>query len=362
MATTNASDPVAEGARQRRALTWAAVAALVAIVWLVRPIGLGMLVGVLLAFIAQPMFERLRARVGARWAAVTTVLISGLAIGVCAGLLGWLFVSRGTALSAKLAGSTGLEHDLVNRLLERTSGLVARLGISREAVWQHAEELATRAAGGAARAVQAIASATAGAILGLFFAMLSMHYVLRQGEALSQRVADMLPLRPEYTMQLLREFKSIGRATLLGSVVTAIAQGGLAAIGFAITGVPEPLFFGALTAIASFIPAIGVLVVLAPVVMVLAFLGHWTAAIVQLVWALVFVIGIPDYLLRPRLVGAESQAPSLATFAALFGGVHVLGLPGLLVGPVVMAVALAVLRLYGAEHPGHVDPTPITRS
>jgi predicted PurR-regulated permease PerM len=359
MATTNGSDPVAESTRQQRALTWAAVAAVVAILWLVRPIGLGLLLGVLLAFIAQPMYERLRARVGVRWAAATTVLLSGLSIGLFTGLLGWLFVSRGAVLSAKLAGATS--HDVLNRLLERTSGLLARLGISPQTVSQHAEELATRAAGGAARAVEAIASATAGAILGLFFAMLAMHYVLRQGEALAQRVADMLPLRPEYTVQLFREFKSIGRATLLGSVVTALAQGGLAAIGFAITGVPEPLFFGALTAIASFIPAVGVLVVLVPVVMALAFLGHWTAAVVQVVWGLVFVIGVPDYVLRPRLVRSESQVPSLATFAALFGGVQVLGLPGLLVGPVVMAVALAVLRLYSSEHPGHVDPTPITQ-
>jgi predicted PurR-regulated permease PerM len=213
----------------------------------------------------------------------------------------------------------------------------------------HLRELAGDAAGSAARIAETIASATASALLGLFFAMLAMHYGLRHGENLSRRMADMLPLRPTYTRTLLTEFRRVGRATLLGSVVTGIVQGTFATIGFWITGVPEPIFFGALTMIASFVPIAGVLLVIVPAFIGLSFAGHPIRGIVELAWGLVLVVGVSDYVIRPRLVRGEARVPALVTFAALFGGVETLGLQGLLVGPVMMALAIAVLRLYAAE-------------
>ena len=86
-----------------------------------------------------------------------------------------------------------------------------------------------------------------------------------------------------------------------------------------------------------------------PVSIGLGLAGHTAAAIVELVWGIVLVVGVPDYVIRPRLVRGEAKVPALVTFAALFGGVEVFGLAGLLVGPVLMALAIAVLRLYVAE-------------
>ena len=77
--------------------------------------------------------------------------------------------------------------------------------------------------------------------------------------------------------------------------------------------------------------------------------GHVGSAIVVLGWGLVVVVGVSDYVIRPRLVRGEAKVPSIVTLAALLGGVEVLGLQGLLVGPVLMALAFAVLQLYAAE-------------
>jgi predicted PurR-regulated permease PerM len=179
--------------------------------------------------------------------------------------------------------------------------------------------------------------------------MLSMHYILRNWELVSRRAQETFPLRPDYTAALFAEFRQVGRTTLLGAVGTGIAQGGFAMIGYWIAGVPEPMFFGALTAVASFVPAVGVLLVIVPVAIGLFLVGEPGHAIVELVWSMVLVVGVCDYWIRPRLVRGESKVPSLVTFAALFGGVEVLGLKGLIVGPVLMALALAILRLYASE-------------
>ena len=76
--------------------------------------------------------------------------------------------------------------------------------------------------------------------------------------------------------------------------------------------------------------------------------GHFTAGIIEIVWGALVVVGVSDYLIRPRLVGDEGM-PAVLTFVALFGGVEVMGLSGLIIGPVLMSLALAALRIYQAE-------------
>jgi len=111
-----------------------------------------------------------------------------------------------------------------------------------------------------------------------------MHYILRNEERVSGRIADVVPLRPAYTMALVAEFRRVGRATLLGSLVTGIVQGGVATIGFWIAGVPEPLFFGAATMLAPFVPVVGVLLVIVPTSIGLALTGHVASALIALGW------------------------------------------------------------------------------
>jgi predicted PurR-regulated permease PerM len=179
--------------------------------------------------------------------------------------------------------------------------------------------------------------------------MLTMHFMLRNWETVSLRAQETFPLRPDYTRALFSEFRRVGRTTLMGTIVTGIAQGLLATIGYWIAGVPEPIFFGAATAVASLVPAIGTMLVWVPAGVVLIVMGHPGRGIFELVWGSVFVVALSDYVIRPRLVGGESEVPSLVTFAALFGGVEVFGLKGLIVGPVLMSLAIAVLRLYASE-------------
>jgi predicted PurR-regulated permease PerM len=215
-------------------------------------------------------------------------------------------------------------------------------------VREHFEAIAEMARG-ALGAATAVASATGGVLLGLFFAILAMHYVLRNWQKVSDRAQQTLPMRPEYTADLFAEFRRVGRTTLVGAMGTAIAQGVFATIGYWISGVTEPAFFGAATAVASFIPVVGVLTVIVPVAITLFALGMPGHAAIEIVWSLVTVVGLCDYVIRPRLTRGETEAPALVTFIALFGGVEVFGLKGLIVGPVLMAVALAVLRLYAKE-------------
>ena len=345
------SETSAEAARgERRALGWAALAAAAMVAWIVMPVGVGILLGTLLAFALQPAFERLSPRIGARWAALSLVIGSVLTLAGTVGGLAWLLVSKGTALTREWVVSLG-PGGPGGAVVGAVGGITRRIGIPAEELTARARALAESAGAQAALIAESIAAATASSALGLLFATLSMHFILRNWGAVARGAQETLPLRPDYTAELFAEFRRVGRTTLVGTVGTGIAQGLLATLGFWITGVPEPLFFGAAAAIVSLVPPVGATLVWAPAGVVLILDGHAARGVLELVWGAVMVTLVSDYVIRPRLVGGggEGALPSLVTFAALLGGVEVFGLKGLIVGPVVMSLAVAVLRLYATE-------------
>jgi predicted PurR-regulated permease PerM len=340
--------PADAAGSERHALGWAAIAAAAAIAWLVMPVGVGILLGTLLAFALQPLFERLKPRLGARGSALALVVTTILTLAGALGGLAWMFVSKGTALTRDWIASLG-PGGPGHAVVTLVGGLTSRLGVTPDELAVRARALAETAAAGAANIAAGVAAETASAALGLLFAMLSMHFILRNWQAVAVVAQEALPLRPDYTAGLLAQFRQVGRTTLLGTIGSGVTQGVLATFGFWVTGVPEPLFFGVAAAFASLVPAVGAALVWLPAGIVLILVGHPARGTLELVWGVVVVGLVSDYVVRPRLVGGAGQLPSLVTFAALLGGVQVFGLKGLIIGPVLMSLAIAVLRLYATE-------------
>jgi predicted PurR-regulated permease PerM len=335
-------------AREWRALNWTTVAAVAVIAWITLPIGLGILMGTLIAFSLQPVYERLVQRLHPSKAALVTVSATALGLVALFGGLGWLFVARGEALSRQFVAELDARGGAAGAV-ERVAAYTSRFGVTSDDLHRQVRSVATAGADRTANVAREIGAATASSLLALFFAMLTMHFILRHWETIVRGAQQSLPLRPDYTEALLTQFRLVGRTTLIGTVLTGFAQGAIASVGYWICGVPEPVFFGGLTALASLIPAVGTLLVWVPVGASLILLAHVAAGVGVLVWSALLVVGATDYWIRPRLVRAEDEMPSLVTFAALFGGVETFGLKGLILGPVLMSLAVAVLRLYVKE-------------
>ena len=332
-----------------RALGVCAAAAAFAIVWIARPVGVGILLGAFLAFSLQPFFERVaawsrRPRLTALGCVVvSTVGLAGVVVGLSS-----LFIARGAVLASALMALLapgGAARDLVERLSAQAGPFRIEPEEISARLHAAAAELAARAAGIAAT----VASTTFGVLLALFFAMMTLSFILLRWTAIAVAAERVLPLPPHYTRALLVELRRIGRATLLGTVITGLAQGVLAALGFWFTGVPEPAFFGAATAVASLVPVVGTLIVWVPVGIVLLVTGHVARGVLALCWGGLVVVGVSDYVIRPRLVEGGSEMPSLLTFTALFGGLELFGLVGLLIGPVIVSLSYAILRIYARE-------------
>jgi predicted PurR-regulated permease PerM len=336
---------------ESKALSIAAGIALVVVAYVASPIAVGILLGALTAFVLQPLYEKIRLRTRRpRLAALACVGLSGFAIASTGWSVGYLLVTRGVFLATKLVASLG-PGGPGRALVERLTARLAPLGIKGEEIPTKLRDAASRLVESAAGMVATVATGTFAALLGLLFLMLTTHFVLRHGTALAARMEDMLPLHPRHTRALVAEIRKVGRQVLLGTVVTGVAQGLLAFVGYELSGVPEAAFFGAVTAVASLLPGVGTLLVWVPAGLILLATGHGVAGAFLLVWGSLVVVGLSDYVIRPRFVG-HGEMPSFLTFAALFGGVEVFGISGLLWGPLLVASAVAVLRIHATESEG----------
>lgn len=332
-----------------RALRTCALFAAGLILWITHPVGVGVLLGTLTAFTMLPLYVRLRSR----WqrpalAALFCVLLTTLGAGTAFAGFMFLLIGRGVVLIGKLVVILQPGGSL-RVFFESQNALLPRLGV-------HPGTIAERVGGAAAEVssrLTSLAPAVAGTmgsgVMQIFFLIVTMFFVLLHWSSLIQRAAIMLPLEPRDTRALFEEFRRVGRSVLLGAVLTGMAQGVLAGIGFYLTHVPEAAFFGALTAIASLMPGAGTLLVWVPAGIYLLVTGHGGRGLVELLYGAFVVVGFSDYVLRPRLVGGDGNVPALLTFIALFGALEVFGLIGLVLGPVLMTLALAVLRIYERE-------------
>jgi predicted PurR-regulated permease PerM len=182
-------------------------------------------------------------------------------------------------------------------------------------------------------------------VVNLFVMLYLLFFLLRDGRALSAQAARALPLKPQHSRRLLDQFATVVRATVKGNVVMALVQGTLGGLAFWVLGISGPLLWGALMALLSLLPAVGAALVWGPVALYLLSTGSiWSAAGLT-VWG-VLVIGLVDNVLRPILVGKETQLPDYLVLLATLGGLSAFGLNGFVIGPVIAALFIAAWDIF----------------
>lgn len=194
-----------------------------------------------------------------------------------------------------------------------------------------------------------LSTATMGAVNSLFmaFAMLyTMFFFLMDGDKLLDKILYYLPLQNEDEQRMLSKFTSVTRATLKGTAVIGILQGSLAGVAFWVAGIPSAVFWGTMMTVLSIIPGIGSALVWGPAVIILAAGGNpWKAVGLGLFCAL--VVGAIDNLLRPVLVGKDTQMHDLMIFFSTLGGIIMFGVMGMIIGPIVAALFITIWDIYG---------------
>ena len=194
-----------------------------------------------------------------------------------------------------------------------------------------------------------LSAATSGTLNFLFLLVImlyAMYFFLDQGGALLDRILYYMPLEDAEERQLLDKFSSVSRATIKGVAVIGLVQGTMGGLAFWVAGLPSALFWGALMVVTSVIPGIGSALVWVPAAIMLLARGRTLTAILLAAFFL-GIVGSIDNVLRPRLVGKDTQLPELLILLSTLGGVTMFGMLGLVIGPVLAALFVTVWEIYG---------------
>lgn len=184
-----------------------------------------------------------------------------------------------------------------------------------------------------------------GAVARSFFVVITMYYLFRDGDKILRALPGALPLSAQQSKAIFARISEVVNASVYGVVSIALLQGCLGGLAFWALGIPSPILWGVLLALVCMIPVAGSFFIWLPASIFLMLTGHWTKAILLILWG-ALVISTIDNFLRPRLIKNQTRLHELFVFFSVLGGMSVFGLLGIVLGPVVLAVTLGLLQTF----------------
>ena len=323
------------------------------LILVLQPFAGSMAWAIFLAFILSPLHNWLTRKMKNRpgWAAGTITGLTPFALLIPLSFLGFAFANQARALVSYLQ-----EHNLrldgsILLQLEQYPiiGPVARL--AREELSVSAadiQEWITRAAEATLRNVASVgggvALAALSTLVGFFFGLFILFFMLRDGRSMFDRLQRLIPVPEEHREQLFNHLASVTRGVFYGIGLTALVQGIMVGIGFAIAGLPSPVVFGVLAGILALLPAGGAAIVWIPAFLFLSAAGQWKMAVFMLIWGV--IVSTSDNILRPVLVSKYAPVSAFTVFVGVVGGIAAFGTIGIIVGPVFLALVAAILQYF----------------
>ncbi len=337
------------------ARTFALVTCLVlgwALFKIVQPFLGPLLWAIFIAFLLYPLHVRLAVRLRGKpqWsAALLTVLTFIVIIGPL------------TALSAAFAAQVGdLLQIVQDKVAGQTSGNVLNLAnvpwVKQGLVWLNdtmdvdLAQVQSWFTQGSREALQTLASLTGkvfmgavGTVVGFVLMEFMLFFFIRDGGEMVSTTRELIPMSEVHKAKLFDHLAAVTRAMVYGTGLTALIQGTLVGIAFLIVGLPSPIVFGVIAALVGLLPFGGTALVWGPAALVLAAQGRWGATIFMLIWGAVLV-SLVDNVVRPMLVSGRANVGTLTVFIGVLGGLAAFGAIGLFLGPVILALIIALIR------------------
>ena len=332
-----------------------------AFIWILLPFFGAVMWGVAFAIIFTPIYKWLRRKMKGRstLAAITTLAITLFIVILPLSMIGVSLVQEIMLVSQSIRSGeinfASYFQQIFDALPRPVVSLLERFNMGDMAAWQD------RITAGAAQGSQVVATQalaigqnTFDFLVSFFVMLYLLFFLLRDGASLSAMIRNALPLAKPHTHFLLNKFTTVIRATIKGNVAVAVAQGTIGGLAFWFLGVQGALLWAVLMAFLSLLPAVGAALIWGPVALYFLATGHiWQGAV--LIFVGVFVIGLVDNILRPLLVGKDTQMPDYVVLMSTIGGMALFGINGFVIGPVIAALFMAVWSLFVAsDEPG--DP------
>ena len=326
------------------------LSALLYLVWrIVEPLWQPLLWAVLLGSLLAPLNASLATRLGGRPRLASSITM----VGVVLLILLPIFAIAGAVASqaSQLLGqidtsglrTTDLDLSRIPLLARPLEWIEATAGVSLA-------QIEAWVVTGAKRLLEVVAGSggtvflgAIGTLVSFMLALFVLFFVLRDGPRFASAVVRMLPIEPALRGKLSRHLIDVTRAVFMGIGLTALVQGTLLGIGFAIAGLPSPLLFGVLGVLFALVPVVGTAIMWIPAAIWLLLQGESGYALFMTGWGVIVVGGVDNFL-RPMLISGRVEVPTLAVFIGVMGGLSAFGFIGLFLGPIILGLLVALFR------------------
>jgi len=316
----------------------------------------------LFAAVFYPLYRRIQRVVGSKGvASLFTLLIVLCFVFIPIVMIGAIFVAQGGELARDaIPWLQNLvdEPGAIPKYLEKLPFYETLLPY-RDQMTERMGGVAVAASSTAVNLLQSATRGTVNTVLTSLLVFYSFFFFLMDGDKLVQKILYYLPLDNDNESLLLHRFRSVTVATLKGTAVIGFLQGTLAGIALWFCGIPQALFLSVTMMLLSVIPGVGAALVWIPATIYLATNGQWILAGGLFAFC-ALLVGSIDNILRPKLVGSDTQLHELMIFFSTLGGLFTFGVPGFIIGPIIAALFVTVWEIYGEEFKDWLPSTNFT--
>jgi len=300
-----------------------------------------------LVIVFYPIHRRIEARVGSpSWSAALSCLLVIVTILVPLTLITFAVVREMTGLAQNLQANVQGLLDPNSPVMGRVLGWLGQyVDVSQLNSAQSQEWVATRLrnlSGAIAGRTLGFVGGVVGAVVEVFFVIFTMYYLFRDGKGIRTAARSAMPVGNRKANEIFLRTRDVISASVYGVLVIATIQGVLGGLAFWMVGLPSALLWGVVMIFLSMIPMAGAFIVWVPAAIYLFATGQYGWGVFLTLWG-ALVIGSVDNFLRPKLVGERTRLHELLIFFSVLGGLQVFGVIGLVLGPVIVAIAIALV-------------------
>ncbi|MEA3430367.1 MAG: AI-2E family transporter [Nanoarchaeota archaeon] len=191
--------------------------------------------------------------------------------------------------------------------------------------------------------------------LNIFLTFFILFFLFRDGKELMEKFKKLIPLKRKHKKRIFLKFNETLSATIFGTLITALIQGCVAGIGYFLFGVTSPVLWGVLTAFVALIPIVGTSIIWVPMGLYFIVSGYLDSSgnvIGKGVGLLIYgalVISLIDNFVRPKVIGDKAKVHPVLVLLGVLGGIAVMGITGIIIGPIVLALFVTLLKMYSGE-------------
>ncbi len=323
--------------------------------WVLWPFFGAVLWGTVMAILFSPLNRGLTRAMGQRrtLAALATLAIILAIVILPLGLITAMLLQEGAGVYAKMQSGELNFGQYFQRIFEALpawlTGLLDRFGMTDLGlVKERISASLTKGSQFLAAQALGIGQNTFEFIISFFIMLYLLFFLLRDGDELSRRIRDAIPLRAGQKRDLFTKFTIVVRATVKGNIVVALVQGALGGVIFWFLGIHAPVLWGVSMAFLSLLPAVGAGLIWLPVAVYFLATGALWQGVVLIAYG-VLVIGLVDNVLRPILVGKDTRMPDFVVLISTLGGMATFGLNGFVLGPAIAAMFMAVWDIFATS-------------